>query len=464
MRWKGVAIGVLLCVCLLSTGSSPVAAQATAGEVDVSTLYETDTIDGNQQVRDLVRTEEGGLIALVITSGGRETLVVRLDSSGDVVSEETVSGRLESISRVDTDAYAAAGTRGEVAILTRINEEGWIEWTERYGGDERDVGFDAVSAPHGDTYLLASTESFQNDTEYNSSNLWAVRVDDEGERRWDRLLEYEQSTVFPQGERLNDGSLVITGQIGRELDGDDTDGDTEVAAVRLAPDGDTEWRTEISGVGESEGSERVADVAPAHSNGVVLAGGSNSGNDDEENFDAWAAQLGSDGDVVWQQQYDSDGPTFVSSVVRTADDYLLAGGQIARAGGREVSVRTLSRIDTDGDEQFSTLVPRDRNARETIQAAAWLDDGRLAIGGTSAVGVDSGETQSDGWIDAAESFPEEVDPGPSTWDTQHSDAEQNGEGWTVEDSSADIMLLGATAVSILLLFVPYGGRRLRRWR
>lgn len=188
-RRRVMIAGLLLCVGLVAAGVSPVTAQKTGDEVDVSTLYETETIDGNQQVRDIIRTENGGLIALVITDGGQETLVVGLDGSGVVVSEETVPGRLESLTRVDTDAYAAAGARGGTAILTRINEDGWIEWTERYGGDERDIGFDAVSAPHGDTYLLGSTDSFENDTEYNTSNLWAVRVDDEGEIRWDRLIE-----------------------------------------------------------------------------------------------------------------------------------------------------------------------------------------------------------------------------------------------------------------------------------
>lgn len=463
VRWIGGAVGVLLCVCLLSVSGSPVAAQAT-GEVDVSTLYETNSIDGNQQVRDIVRTENGGLLALVVTSGGSETLVVGLDSSGAVVSEETVSGRLESISRVDTDAYAAAGVRGDVAILTRINEEGWIEWTERYGGDERDVGFDAVSAPHGDTYLLASTDSFENDTEYDTSNLWAVRVDSEGEIRWDRLLEYEQSSAFPQGERLADGSLIATIQTGRSVDGDDTDGESDVAAVRLAPDGDTEWRTEITGIDEPDRSERVTDVAPAHDTGVVLAGGSNSGNAEEANFDAWATHLGTDGDIGWQRQYDSERRTFVSSVIRTANGYLLAGGQLGREQGQEISAGTLSRIDTDGTEQATSVVRPDRNARVTIRAADWLGDDRLAVGGTTVGGSNSDEGRREGWIDAATTLPAGTDPGPSVWETQHSAAEQAGEGWTVEESSADLVLIGATAVSVLLLFVPYGGRRLRRWR
>ena len=462
-RRRVMIAGLLLCVGLVAAGVSPVAAQETGDEVDVSTLYETETIDGNQQVRDIIRTENGGLIALVITDGGRETLVVGLDGSGAVVSEETVPGRLESLTRVDTDAYAAAGARGGTAILTRINEDGWIEWTERYGGDERDIGFDAVSAPHGDTYLLASTDSFENDTEYNSSNLWAVRVDDEGEIRWDRLIEYEQSAAFPQGERLADGSLVAAIQTGRSVDGDDSDGESGVAAVRLAPDGDTEWRTTIPDIDEPSRSERVTDVAPAHDNGVVLAGGTNSGNADEDNFDAWAAQLGADGDVVWQRQYDSEGRTFVGSVVRTADGYLLAGGQLVSERGQTVSAGTLSRIDTDGTEQDTSIVRPDRNARVIIRAAEWLGDGRLAIGGTNVIDG-GGETRSEGWIDAATTSPTGADPGPSTWNTQHSAAEQAGEGWTVEESSADLVLLGATAVSVLLLFVPYGGRRLRRWR
>jgi len=462
-RWWGVIAGVLLCVCLLSAGLSPVAAQTT-GEVDVSTLYETDAIDGSQQVRDVVRTEDGGLIALVLTNQGRETLVVKLDNTGSVVGEESVSGRLESISRVDTDAYAAAGARGEVAILTRINEEGWIEWTERYGGDELDVGFDAVSAPHGDTYLLASTESFENDTAYDTANLWVLRIDDEGEVRWDRLLEHEEWTAFPKGERLADGSLIATIQTDRSVGGEEADGQQAVSAVRLAPDGDTEWRTRIDGANDPPGSQRTLDVVPAHDDGVLLAGGSNSGTSDGDDFEMWAARLGADGEVDWQRQYGADFRSVATSAVRTSEGYMLVGASFDQRRGQEVSAAQLTQIDREGDEQYTALMHRSERTRERAAAVDWVGEGRLAIGGTTARADGDGSTISEGWVREVTTLPSGVDPGPSVWESQHSDAEQNGEGWSVEDSSADIMLLGATAVSILLLFVPYGGRRLRRWR
>gem|GEM_PF-3618381 len=430
----------------------------------VSTLYETDSIDGNQQVRDIVRTDGGGLIALVVTEDGRETLIRKLDSSGDVVGTESVDGRLESITRVDTDAYAAAGARGEVAILTRINEEGGIDWTERYGGEERDVGFDAVSAPHGDTYLLASSQSFQNDTTYNSSDLWVVRVDDEGEVRWDRLIAHEEWTAFPQGERLADGSLVATIQTNRSVSGDEADGQTGVSAVRLAPDGDIEWRTRSSGVDDSPGSQRVLDVVPAHDDGVLLAGGSNSSASDDDEFNMWAARLAADGEVAWQRQYDDVFKAAGTSAVRTDDGYMLAGAAFDQQRGQEVSATQIKQIDRDGDEQYSAVMERSERTRERANAVNWLGEDQLVVGGTTARQNEGGEISAEGWIREVTGIQAGIERSPSTWESQHSEAEEAGEGFTIEESSADLMLLGATAVSVLLLFVPYGWRRLRRWR
>lgn len=450
----------LLCLCIAVGCVAPVVAQsdtpgATGDSVTLSDVYTTEMAEGYREVRDLEPTDDGGLMALVVVgASGSETTILRIDGSGDVVSEETVPGRYETITRVDNDSYAAAGTRGGFAQMTRIHEDGWVQWTERYGGpNETDVATDVVSAPRGDAYLLASTESVDNTT----SDLWVLRVDDEGEVRWDRVVEHETYTAFPRGERLSDGSLIATAQTQRSVD-NDVDGQHDVFATRLAPDGTVEWRTELSGSSDSTSTVTTLDVVPAHDDGVVLVGARN--DSDGSTVNAWATQLTPDGDVGWQRQYNSEDASVSQAAVRTADGYVLAGGT---AGPRGQARGQLLVIDSNGDEQRRTTVTRNRTELTRIQGVAWASDGRLTVGGLSAGETETGR-QSAGWIALVEDVPGDVEPGLPTWETQHSEAERAGEAPAIGDSSLDVVLFVATAVSVGLLLVPYGLRRFRRRR
>jgi len=440
-----VAIGLLLGLCVFGVGTTTAEEHQQDGasqNTTVEDIYGSEVSGEFREVSAVEPTSEGGLMALVVSNAGSfETTIVRLDRDDNVVNEETVPGRYVSLARVDNDSYAAAGLRGDNVALTRIHEEGWTQWTEQYGGEGRDIATDVVSAPHGDAYVLATTESF----ETNNSDMWLLRVDDEGAVRWDRVVTDETWTAFPEGERLPDGSLVAATRTKRSID-KEVDGKQNVSVARLVPDGEVQWRTTVSG----SGKEELFDVVPAHGDGVVLAGASNT---DSETFNFWAARLSETGEIRWVERYDSANRSFASSVVRTSDGYLLAGGTNDDNGAQK-----LVGIDRSGTEQFRGAADRSRQSNDMIQDIAWTTDGRLV-----AVGSSTNESQRSAraWMTDISRELDGVDPGPSTWESQHSKAEKAGEGPTVEDSSTDLLLFGFTAASVLLLVAPFGLRRLR---
>lgn len=442
-----LAIGLLLGLCAFGVGTATAQERGQddpAQNTTVADIYGSEVEGEFRTVQAIEHVPDGGLMALVVSNAGSfETTIVRLDGEDDVVNEETVPGRYMSLARVDNDSYAATGSRGDNVVLTRIHEEGWTQWTERYGGEQRDIGTDVVSAPHGDAYVLATTESFS-----NNSDTWVLRVDEEGAVRWDRVVTDEMWTAFPEGERLGDGSLVAATRTRRSIDRE-VDGRQNVSATRLAPDGTVQWRTDISGPGKEE----VFDVVPAHGDGVVLAGASNTGS---ETFNFWAARLSATGERRWVQRYDSANRSFASAIVRTSEGYLLAGGTNDRNGAQK-----LVGIDRNGTEQFRGAADRSPRTNDMVRDIAWTTDGRLLAAGSS---TNESRRTARTWITDISRELEGVDPGPSTWESQHSEAEKAGEGPTVENSSTDLLLFGLTAVSVLLLVTPFGLRRLRRRR
>jgi len=438
-----VAASVLLCICVVGVGAAVVAGETlardgpamTAGDAggdivglqETTDLYTSDDADGPQQVTDLIHTPDGGLIALVVGAadgGGFETTVLRLDEGGTVVRNESVRGRFEEVSRVDTDAYAAAGVRRnastgvEDTVLLRIRADGRVQWAERYGGAESDVGLDAVSAPQGDTYLLSSTESFGRET----SDLRVLRVDEEGTVRWEQFVEHETWVAFPKGERLSDGSLVATVRTKRSHD-KSVDGKQNVSVARLTPDGEVVWRTVVVGRGEPLDKEEMFEVVPAHGDGVLIAGASNSGNDLGSHFDFWAASVSSDGDLRWQRQYETPVRSFAFTAVRSESGYVLAGLRSNDRDGGEQGAMRLRAIGENGTERYSVTFDRNETNLDYASGVDWLSDGRLVIGGTSVARTESGLSAT-ALVTVVESTPPDLFPGPSTWETQHSRSER----------------------------------------
>lgn len=484
------ALLVLSAVALV-VGTPAVAAETgtqqttTVDNDNVTALYDGEIVDRQERINDVERTPDGGFIALKIAGGEAvETTILRLDASGEVTKQETIAGGLESLRRVDDGAYAAVGARdGEEVLVARIRGDGTVEWTDTYGGDGVDIATDVASAPDGDAYVLASTESSDAET----SDLWVLRIDPEGAVVWDRRVTHEEWTAFPMGERLEDGSLVASIRTGQSMDGT-VDGDQNVSVVRITPDGEVLWRTLVTGEG-TVGKDGVFEVIPAHGDGVLMAGTSNSGNERGQS-DVWAVRVGADGEVLWQRDYETDTEDVANTAIRTADGYLLVGvsGSDDRADrGRLVA------IDADGSQRFAATYDRgadlDFDLDTWLVGGDWTADGKLALGG-AAINSDADGPRTQAWVaDFRGSIPP-VEPGPSTWETQHPNVEESsgsesggtdgdestgGEqndaavpgadgGTAIEDvdSGMDLVLYAAAAFSTGLLFAPYGIRRFRR--
>lgn len=464
----GLLFGALLALLLLGAGAPTVSADtaqqnSTADEGNVTDIYDGGLVDGPDTVADLARTPDGGLLAVKYTSSSEQSTILRIDASDEVVRTETLPGALESIQQVDEDSYAVVGSRGDDVLLARIRVDGRIEWTETYGGDGKDLATDVASAPDGHAYVLSTTESFGVDT----SDMWILRVDGDGEVVWDRRVAHEKWAAFPIGERLQDGSLIATIRTERSMD-ETVDGDQNISVARIAPDGSVVWRTLFSGAGDTVDKDEVFDVLPAHGDGVLLFGLSNTGNEGWHP-DFWAVRLTPDGTVEWQRQYDTPTLDYGADAVRTSDGYVLVG--FAGPDSDEPSTGKMIGIAGDGSELFTETydrVPQLPKVGTRFTAVEWTTDGRLAVSGMA---INREERKSAAWIVDFSGAVSRVEPGPSTWDTQRRSAVDpsnddigSGTDGAVEAGSPSdgLVLYTAAALSFAALFVPYGVRRFRR--
>jgi hypothetical protein len=150
----------------------------------------------------------------------------------------------------------AAGDVDPAVLVMRFSPNGDLAWQRRvdYSGDDR-VGR-IVSLRNGDVLLLGRTGDYG----------FAVRLDGNGRRVWDRLFAIGGAAVrLCDAVELPDGDVAVTGFAGTEKDSD-------VLFFRMSSAASLKWQRLLGGGGAEYGS-RIA-LAGAGRLGIVATTGS----------------------------------------------------------------------------------------------------------------------------------------------------------------------------------------------
>lgn len=119
--------------------------------------------------------------------------------------------------------------------VVRTNKSGDTLWTRTHGGANADECFDMTAAAGGGYVLAGYTKSFTPD---NNEDVYLVKIDDNGNKLW------EKNWGWPRNDRaygiveLSDGSFGITGY---GYDTSVTDSSMDVLLMQCDASGDTLW-------------------------------------------------------------------------------------------------------------------------------------------------------------------------------------------------------------------------------
>lgn len=243
---------------------------------------------------------------------------------------------------------------------TRPDDPPVVAWTQTYGGPRDDRATVAVRVDDG--YLLAgSTRSF-GDATTSRADMWVVRTDGTGSEQWARpygsgsdeaaraLLETDDgyflageigtaegaelygltpdgevrwSRIYGVGTGVGDAVARADGFL---LVGQRITGNGSQPAATIAVDAEGRITETQQYVGRTAAKERFTDVVET-SEGTYLVVGESERSDDDVN--AWAVELGPDGDLLWTEVFGS--PSLEVRVGGVAElpngDFLLAGTQ-----------------------------------------------------------------------------------------------------------------------------------------
>lgn len=279
-------------------------------------------VDGNAYVVGSTQTAGSQSMDILVakySSDGIEIWSRILGEAGDDrgVGIELMNGNLFVVgsSSSTTGIFSESEGREDI-VLIQLNSSGDQIGFSRYGGNLTDVPTDISSTINGDLLISAystSTEGFL-DSNYGQSDIWAFRVDNQGELIWKKHYGGSDEDFSSKIEELPTGEISLFGH-SASFDGDIgvNYGDLDLSLFKLSSNGKIIWERNYGGLH----SEVGVDLLINDNDEIIIVGNTSSlSYDISKNAgfsDAWVLEIDPlDGAIIWEETHGSEFSDFAS--------------------------------------------------------------------------------------------------------------------------------------------------------
>lgn len=272
-------------------------------------------------------------------------------ADGGVLIATTIEG---GAGRNVTQPSPFFNTLGTDLWVVKLDAAGTKLWDRRYGGDAADDLTTAVATRDGGLLVLAATNSSISGevsqgarSTSGASDVWVLRLNANGTKRWDRRLgSGNATTITARGitETL-DGGVALLANVAPIAAGDVT------APARTPTQGFNTWLAKLdrNGLpqwnrryGTPSGNQVVIELAQAPDLGYLLVleisdSGPNIGLDKTSAGigagDAWVMRVDSLGVRQWDAVYGGVNGDGLSSIIPAQNGWVLGGGSLSGISG-----------------------------------------------------------------------------------------------------------------------------------
>lgn len=321
--------------------------------------------ENNETLQTAIPANNGGylLAGLSSDSFGNEIdyWIIMVDDQGNKVWDKTFGGVGRNILRTaisipgggyllggDSEANASGdkseNSRGESDYwIIRIDNQGNKIWDKTIGGGGEDLLRGITAAPDGGWLLgglsMSDASGEKSENGKGSVDYWIVKIDDSGNRVWDKTIGGTGHDSFSSAEQAVDGGYLLAGSSDSDISGDKREaskGNGDFWLVKIDSQGGFQWDKTIGG----DSRDTFSHAIPTADGGYLLGGTSNSdiSGDKTENSkgndDYWVVKLDATGNRVWDKTIGgSVGDNLASITPKLNDNYLLAGSSNSNASG-----------------------------------------------------------------------------------------------------------------------------------
>jgi hypothetical protein len=164
-----------------------------------------------------IQTKDGGY-AIVGKSGFDDSLLIKMDSSGNMQWNKTYSGitQIRSILQTADGAYALAGSIDDSVSdfwLARTDLLGTLQWNRTYGGAGDSYAESLIQTSGGGYALVGNIDLDSSVPVAGGFDVWVVKTDSEGNLQWNQTFG---GTGYDDGRSIiqaGDGGYVVVAQL-----------------------------------------------------------------------------------------------------------------------------------------------------------------------------------------------------------------------------------------------------------
>ena len=251
--------------------------------------------------------------------------------------------------------YVAGGTKGDI-LVAKYDNNGNQLWIQDFGTSGYETATEIAVDRAGNSYLVGVTNNDLAEPNAGSFDVWLAKYDSNGNQLWLEQFGNELVDLSYSIDVDLDGNVYLSGHSGKAAPDDKQAllGQTlEPWVAKYDSNGDRLWfqEFEVSGLSEAYGVV-VDNQDRVYATGWTLGdlGGESAGL-----YDIWLAQLDSDGNPIWLEQFGSEDYEFPWGIdTDSQGNIYTTGWTLGNLGGDNAGSYDpwVAKYDSDGNREW----------------------------------------------------------------------------------------------------------------
>jgi len=237
--------------------------------------------------------------------------------------------------------------------IVKADSEGNLEWENFFGPSYVDYGFSLVENQNKELILAGTENGFYNPTQTDflthDADILLVKTNRNGEQIWYKTFGGEGHDWVKDIIASPDGGYLVCGSTQSY-----GSGSFDVFLMKINEDGEQLWFKTFGG-SEFEYGEKLA----TGSDGNIYISATSASFSDNGKPDHYIIKTNTNGELIWEKTFGSDGSDYSSGLVATPDSGIVFTGwtDAAELGKTDIVFYKLSKL---GDTQLITsILPND---------------------------------------------------------------------------------------------------------
>ncbi len=300
--------------------------------------------------------------------------------------------------------------------ILKLDQKGGKVWEKYFSGNKNDYLNTSVSTQEGGFLLAGSSYSSQSgdkkEISFGSSDMWIIKVDENGEEEWQRTIGTKYSEDAYSAVQTTDLGYVIAGGISGAKFGY---GSKDAIITKLDKEGKILYQLILGG----NNNDQVEKIIPTKDGGCLIGiysqsstgtleekesipskeflntysipskNSDNTSEDYEVSFyqkqtpnygigDYWLVKLDKNGKVQWEKNYGGEEDDHIRTLAFTDNGYIVGGESRSKpSGNKEAGIKEgtdlwLISLDENGEQQWQTSY--DFSTRDILMSLNTIKD------------------------------------------------------------------------------------------